>query len=627
MAIELIVVDFETFYDRSFSLSKLTPEEYIRDELFEVIGISVKLNDAEPEWFSGTMAQTKRWLQQWPWENAVAVAHNAPFDMAILNWHFDIRPKRIADTLSMARALDGPDAGNSLAKLAERHGAGVKGDEVVNALGKGRLDFTAEELSRYGEYCINDVVLTHMLFLKMLPRMPQSELRLIDATVRMFTEPTLTLDKGVLTTHLAKVKARKEELLSKALVDKDDIMSNPKLAALLDAAGVTPPTKISPTTGKETYAFAKTDEAFKDLLEHPNPVVQAIVACRLGIKSTLEETRTERFIGIAERGTLPVPLRYYAAHTGRWGGDDKLNLQNLPRKSPLKKAILAPEGYRILDADSSQIEARTLAWLAGQQDLVELFEKNNAEIAAGVPKAEMQHDPYKTMASMIYSIPVASVTPEQRQVGKVVLLGAGYGLGWRKFVTYAKQQQVQVTDQFAERIISTYREAYPMIPALWKEGDVALRAMLDGYTAPLGLPGVLEVNATDCDVPNIKLPNGLHLRYPNLRRSEDPDTGKRQIVYDTKRGRAVLTKNIFGASCAENYTQALARIIVGEQLLMVARRYKVVLTVHDSVGALIPLGREQEGQTYVEDCMRIRPKWAVGLPLNCESHIGASYGG
>ena len=115
---DILTVDFETYYDRHYSLSKITTEEYIRHELFEVIGVAVKRNDEGTEFFSGTKAQTKQWLEQWDWANSVAVAHNAMFDMAILNWHFDIRPKRIADTLSMLRAIDGPDAGNSLAKAA-----------------------------------------------------------------------------------------------------------------------------------------------------------------------------------------------------------------------------------------------------------------------------------------------------------------------------------------------------------------------------------------------------------------------------------------------------------------------------------------------------------------------------
>lgn len=329
----LLTIDFETYYDKAFSLSKLTTEEYIRDPRFEVIGVSVKVDGEEAEWFSGTKKHTKEWLDQFPWDDSIAVAHNAMFDMAILNWHFDIRPKRIADTLSMARALDGPDAGNSLAKLAERHGAGVKGDEVINALGKRRLDFDVKELARYGAYCINDVELTHKLFTKMADGFPVKELRLIDLTIRMFTEPVFELDKEVLTKHLSNVKSEKERLLGKAVISKDNLMSNPQLAETLRSLGVDPPMKISPATGKETYAFAKNDEAFKALLDHEDHLVQAIVAARLGVKSTLEETRTERFIGIAERGTLPVPLRYYAAHTGRFGGclvaDTEVTVYNL----------------------------------------------------------------------------------------------------------------------------------------------------------------------------------------------------------------------------------------------------------------------------------------------------------
>jgi DNA polymerase len=305
----VITIDFETYYDRAFSLSKLTTEEYVRDSQFETIGVAVRVDDEETQWFSGTKADTKEFLDQFPWDDAVAVAHNAMFDMAILNWHFDIRPKRIADTLSMLRAIDGPDAGNSLAKAAERYGLGIKGTEVINALGKRRLDFTLQEMCDYGVYCINDADLTYELFKRIAVGFPAIELRLIDLTIRMFTEPVLELDKWILTSHLVKVQKLKTQLMNKAVITKENLMSNPKLADTLSSLGVTPPMKISPTTGKETYAFAKNDEEFKALLEHENPIVQAIVAARLGVKSTLEESRTERFITIAERGTLPVPLR------------------------------------------------------------------------------------------------------------------------------------------------------------------------------------------------------------------------------------------------------------------------------------------------------------------------------
>lgn len=602
----IIVVDFETFYDRGFSLSKMTTEEYIRDELFEVIGVGVKVDDEETQWFSGPMRDTKKWLEQFPWDDALAVAHNAMFDAAILNWHFDIRPKLIADTLSMLRAIDGPDAGNSLAKAAERYGLGIKGTEVVNALGKGRLDFTPEELARYGEYCINDVELTYDLFKQLAPLMPKLEMRLIDLTIRMFSEPVLTLDTNVLTDHLVGVQEKKAALMAKVEADKSVLMSNPQMATLLETHGVVPPTKISPTTGKETWAFGKNDEPFKALLEHPDEMVQAIVAARMGVKSTLEETRTERFIRIAERGTLPIPLRYYAAHTGRWGGDDKVNMQNLPRGSALKKAIRAPEGHVFIDCDSSQIEARTLAWLAGQDDLVEAFDRGE--------------DVYKIMASAIYDKAVEDVTKDERFVGKTTILGAGYGMGPPKFQAQLKTFGVELPEAECRYIIQVYRQTYPKIPELWQSAGRALDALRTQRTAQIGREGVLNV-----DLLGIRLPNGMYIRYPNLRVVETD--GKQELVYDTKRGRATITARIYGGKVVENVCQALARIVIGEQMLMVARRLRVVMTVHDAVGAIAPMEQADEAREFVEACMRIRPKWAMGLPLNCESKMGASYGG
>jgi DNA polymerase len=620
----VITIDFETFYSQKFSLSKMTTEEYIRDSQFETIGVAVRRNDEDTEFFSGTKEQTKEWLGKWEWDDAVAVAHNAAFDMAILNWHFDIRPKRIVDTLSMLRAIDGPDAGNSLAKAAERYGLGVKGDEVTNALGKKRQDFTREEMYYYAKYCMNDVKLTYDLFKRIAAGFPASELRLIDLTIRMFTEPVLELDKWTLTSHLVKVQNLKTQLLNKAVITKENLMSNPKLAETLTSLGVTPPMKISPTTGKETFAFAKNDEEFKALLEHDSPIVQAIVAARLGVKSTLEETRTERFIKIAERGTLPVPLRYYAAHTGRWGGDDKVNLQNLPRKSPLKKAMLAPEGYTFIDCDSSQIEARTLAWLAGQDDLVEFFDKNNAEVAAGVKKEDMQYDPYKIMASQIYGKPVHEINEyPERFVGKTTILGAGYGMGAVKFKAQLKTMGVDLPLEECERIIHVYRATYPMIPLLWQQAGRALKAMMRNATAPLGCGEVLTV----CGTAGIKLPNSLSLKYPNLREKAMLGSSHKEMVYDTKKGRAVIPTRIYGGKLVENVCQALARIIIGEQMLMIARSYRVVMTVHDAVGVIAPTEKADEARRFVEDCMRIRPKWATALPLNCESKMGASYGG
>jgi DNA polymerase len=601
----ILTIDFETYYSADLGFAKQTTEEYVRDQRFEVIGVSIQVNDGEPAWFSGSREDMHQFLDQFDWDNSLALAHNAMFDGAILNWVYGIKPKGWLDTLSMGRALHGTEVGGSLKVLATHYDVGIKGTEVEDAKGLRREDFTPTHLATYGEYCKNDVKLTYSIFLLMSNDFPAAELRLIDLTIRMFTEPTLELDGDLLDEHLLLIQSTKIKLL--AHYDKDDLMSNPKFAQLLFANGVVPPMKKSPTTGKETYAFAKTDEGFKELLDHVNPVVQTLATARLGMKSTIEETRTERFIGIANRGTMPVPLRYYAAHTGRWGGDDKLNLQNLPRGSMLKRAIRAPQGYMMIDSDSSQIEARTLAWLAGQDDLVKAFEDGE--------------DVYKIMATAIYGKRIEEITKDERFVGKTTILGAGYGMGATKFQAQLKNFGVEVEAEEAQRIINTYRNTYPKITQLWKDAGYALKAILQGQMTQLGRGGVLQIHGKQ----GVYLPNELYIRYPNLRLYESEE-GKAEIVYDTKKGKQVIPNRIYGCKLIENVCQALARIIIGEQMLMVAKKYKVVMTVHDAIALIVP---EQEVATaveYVELCMRLRPKWAQELPLNCEAGYGKSYG-
>ena len=602
----IISLDFETYYDQQFSLSKITTEEYVRSPLFQTIGVGVKVNEEETIWYTGDDAGVASFLGSYDWGNSALLAHNALFDAAILNWRYNIKPKAILDTLSMARAIHGTEVGNSLAKLSLFYELGVKGTEVVDARGKRLEDFSKTELDAYGDYCRNDVELTRKLFMKLAPHFEFKELKLIDITIRMFTEPSLILDANLLRQHLAEVKYRKELLLEEAGVEtRDDLMSNNKFAEMLRGLGVEPPTKISLMTGKETLAMAKSDEEFKALLEHENFQVQALVAARLGNKSTLEETRTERFMGIASRGLMPVPLQYYAAHTGRWGGADKINLQNLPSRgnnaNKLKFSIKAPEGYYLIDSDSSQIEARVLAWLSGQDDLTEAF--RNGE------------DVYKIMASAIYSKGIGEVSASERFVGKTTILGAGYGMGAKKFGVQLKTFGTEITESEAIHIVQTYRKTYPQVPLLWTAGRHAIEAMVKNQSTPFG-NGCVEVHGTD----GILLPNGLYQRYPNLRkiRTEDGE----QYVYDARRG----SVKIYGGKLVENICQALARCIIGEQMLKIANRYKPVLTVHDAVACIALKDEVEEAMAYVMECMKWTPDWAKGLPVSCEAGYGQSYG-
>jgi DNA polymerase len=262
----------------------------------------------------------------------------------------------------------------------------------------------------------------------------------------------------------------------------------------------------------------------------------------------------------------------------------------------------------MIDSDSSQIEARTLAWLAGQDDLVEAFDRGE--------------DVYKIMASAIYGKSVEEITKDERFVGKTTILGAGYGMGAAKFQAQLKNFGVVVELEEAKRIIDTYRQTYPRITALWKAAGVALEAILRDQSTELGRDGILKIEGKN----GIKLPNGLYIRYPNLRQKADEETGKVEIVYDTKKGRAVIPNRIYGGKVIENVCQALARIIIGDQMLLIAKKYRVVMTVHDAVACIVPTEEVDRAQEYVEMCMRIRPKWGLELPLNCEAGHGESYG-
>ena len=372
---QIVTADFETYYSREFSLTKMTTEEYVRSDEFETIGVSLKFGDADPVWYP--KPQVAGVLKSIDWSDKFILCQNTAFDAAILNWRYGVNPKGWLDTLGMSRALFPHEKSHSLKAQAERAGVGAKGDEVVNALGLRYADFGTEALHRYGEYCKNDSALTYALFTRYMGMgFPRQELELIDLTLRMFVEPVLVLDKPLLRAHLEEVMERKAALLDKVrdvmLTDGDPdyvhavftegtagikklLMSNDKFADLLRRFNVDPPMKRSPATGKQAYAFAKTDDAFKELAEHPDPDVQGLVAARLGNKTTIEETRTQRFIGMADRGAFPVPLRYYGAHSGRWclTGDHE---------------VLTPQGWVRLDEWQGQsirqwdAESKSISW-------------------------------------------------------------------------------------------------------------------------------------------------------------------------------------------------------------------------------------------------------------------------
>jgi DNA polymerase len=520
----------------------------------------------------------------------------------------------------MARAVHGVDVGGSLAFLVEKYELGAKGKEVDDAQGKYITGFTLSELEQYGRYCVNDVELTKKLFDVLSVDFPLDELKLIDMTLRMYTSPVLEVDDALLMERLDEVRSEKSELL-KSLMERLEcdteeavrkkLASNKQFAGLLVEFGVPPPMKVSKTTGKDTFALAKNDEGFIALTEHEDPFIQQLCAVRLGTKSTIEESRIERFISIGARnkGRLPIPLKYYGAHTGRWSGSDKVNFQNLPsrdkKKKALKNAVVAPDGYMVINCDSSQIEARVLAWLSGQTNLVSAFASGD--------------DVYSLFASEVYGRQITKENPIERFVGKTCILGLGYGTGAIKLQhTLKTTPPGVVVDEFeAKRIVDLYRQSNDKITDLWKDCEDALSSIFAGAKKPyyLDVHRCLTVNSE-----GILLPNGCYIRYPKL--TVEVENGKPQFIYKSRRGDI----HLWGGAVVENVVQALARCIVGEQMIAINDRYPVVLTVHDAAVCVVPEAEVDEACKFIVECMSKTPDWATGLPIACEAHYGYNYG-
>jgi len=615
---DIVTIDFETYYAKDYSLGKMTTEEYVRDDRFEVIGVSVKVNDGETDWYTGSDPHT--FLNSLDYTDKAILCHNTAFDGLILAEHFNIRPKFWFDTLSMAKPTCGVTVGGSLKALVLAFGLGEKGTEVIDALDKRRKDFTKAQINAYGGYCCNDTELTYKLFKKLKKDFPVSELMVIDQTIRMYTEPVIELDRHKLEAHLKSEQDRKLTLLNKLgsgdpEAAKKALNSNMKFAALLTAMGAAIPYKVSPTTGKDTFAFAKTDQGMKDLLNHPNPAVAAVTEVRLGVKSTIEEKRTERLIAVSKRGPLPIMLKYYGAHTGRFSGGDKLNLQNLPARTNnvIRTALAAPDGQKLIACDSSQIEARMLAHVAGQHDLVQAFREGR--------------DVYSEFAALVYGIAVAQVTKEQRFVGKTCILGLGYGMGFIKFTDTLKQGGVDIHEGEAKRIVYLYRDKHPMIVALWTRCDNVLSDMIAGQQGVIG--GFIGYGPE-----GIELPNGMLLKYNALRSDEDgfeyiSDARAFRKFIETKvsgKRETIAWANIYGGKVTENLIQALARIVITDQMTAVGQHYHVVFQVHDEIIISTSSEGADAAQQVVEEIMSTPPSWATTLPIACESAVGDNYG-
>jgi DNA polymerase len=610
-----VVIDFETFYTSEYSLSKMSTEEYVTDPRFEIILVGIKIDHAKPYWITGTKAQIAAHLAALKLYECAVLCHNTMFDGLILVVHFDIIAAVYCDSMLLAQAIIKPfNRSISLDSCLKHINLGIlKGTAVHNMIGRPRQSLSKQELESYGAYCMDDCEGEFRLFRYLAPQFPKSELELIDLTLRMYLQPQFELDPNLLAEHLAEVHAKKEQAINSLPADvvKADLMSNPKFADALTRYGVEPPTKISPTTGMIAYAFAKTDTAWKELEEEwaDDPIVSALITARISAKSTIEETRTTRLLDIAiKQKKFRVPIRYYAAHTGRDGGTEGINAQNFPRasKSRMRFAVVAPKNHVVIAADLAQIEARIVAWLANEIALVEGFRR--------------KEDVYADFAVTAYGVSTvkgrSADDDKRRFVGKSCILGLGFGMAAVRLRARLRQEGILMELPECERLVNVYRNVkYRRIPLLWRQ--------LDGY---LGLmsSGTGQAKFGPCTLTkhSIILPNGMALVYDRLRQhATDKYSG---WVYNF----AGEIRTLWGGKVTENIVQALARILVMDHALTIrnAIGLKPALRQHDELDYVVHERHAEKVIAVIGKIMRVPPAWAPDLPVEVEINYGPTLG-
>ena len=651
----LVTLDFETYYDQDYTLSKLSMSEYIRDPRFKAQMVGIKVGRKPAKYYTGARIATA--LKAIPWVTHSLLCHHTHFDAFILSHHYKIQPKRRYCSLSMARGLHSNEIGGGLDEVSKFYGGQGKLEGLEST--KGVRDWSPALIKATGEYCLNDTEECYRVFREMHPKMPVDEMDLIDLTVRMFTDPVLLVDiprveaelkrelqerqdtllqvRKLVTDEAGLLKGAEKQLTGVArdeLIAKRAVGSNERFASILRSCGVTPPLKISPAWMKKpaaertddtkyAYAFAKDDMAFTSLAEFPElwtldldlkkkssamqvavraACIQSLIDARLAVKSTTNITRAQRFLVAGANGMpLPVGYAYARAHTLRWGGANKMNMQNLKRGGELRKSIKAPKGYSICVADSGQIEARVNGWLWGQQDLLDAF--SDADNGTG-------RDAYCLMGDTIYGRPITKEDKTERFVGKVCVLGLGFGMGAPKLqLTLAKGAlggpPVHFSLDECFVIVTKYRRKNHRTEWGWKKCNEIIEDMAAGRS------GSWKCISWGKEI--IHLPNGLALKYPDLKRRVN-DEGRDEWTYQG----GAIRKKIYGGLLCENIVQALARIIVGWQMLQIDRKHRVVMTTHDEVVALVKTLIADKAMEFMIKTMRTAPTWCSDIPLNAE---------
>lgn len=618
---KIIVADWETFFDRkSYTLSSMTTEHYIRDPRFEAHGCAIKWAPDQPaRWYD--QDQVRSVLRQVDWSDVFMIHHHAQFDSLIESHHYNIYPKMIGCTLSMARLLIGNHLSVSLDSVRKHFGMSPKFTPYDQFNGKHWHELTPAVQKLMADGACDEVESIWTIFKLLMKDFPLEELDVVDSTIKMFSMPVLRGDIEILAKLWEDENSAKSQRMLALGINESDLQSSDRFADLLRVEGVEPETKTSPK-GNEIYAFAKNDQFMRELLEHDSDRVRALAEARLGAKSTLLQTRAETLGFMARRGAMCVYLRYAGASTLRFSGGDGANWQNFKRKdrenpkavSPIRRAIMAPEGYWIAPLDLEQIECRVLNYLAGQDDVIEKFRSGA--------------DPYIGIASAFYGRPITKSDANERGTGKQAELSCGYGSGAATFKATAKLgiygPPVDLDISDAQRFVNLYRDTHPAVVNYWKTANRIIARLAGGPELQWG-PMTVKNH-------KIFLANGCMLHYDTLE-YHVPTPEEAETLKETERDGFWRLKTrhgwktMWGSKLTQNVCEAVSRVIVTQAMIRIKRLGIRTLNIpHDELLLLIP--RNSEAEKTLERCleiMRLTPDWLPGLPLDAEGELGDRY--
>lgn len=627
-----VVLDMESFYSQDYGLrnKRYSTSLYIRGDQFKAhcMGIWLPDEEAYPKiyWYEDI---AKR-LKEIDWSRATLVAHHTHFDGLLLSHHYGVVAKKYACTMSMSRAWHGSHSRSDLDSICRYYGIGGKIVDI-GTISKNVGFFTPGGIPRslFGDYCRIDVMRCWYAYLRMLEEgFPAPELDIIDRTVRMFADPILVVDRALARKELERERTERADKIDKTDESLEDLRSREAFAQMLRDKGVEPPTKVKERKNKETgetelyttYAFSKQDMSFLALRDHPDAEINDLVEAKLAASSTIGESRAQALLDRSIKiydpdkpsekrnaggctAPLPIYLNYAKAHTLRWSGGDNNNPQNFPSKSRgdkvsrIRSTVRAPAGHVLVVVDSAQIEARVNGCLAQEKWLMDAFRQ--------------RRDVYSEQAAELYRRPInKDDNPNERFVGKVMILGLGYQMSAPKFrytlALGAMGPVVHLSVDVAAEAVAAYRSKNSMIKAQWDKLGALIRVMAYGREPVHYGPMTFERNV-------VHMPAGLKLYYPELRFEDN------QWVYWNGKH---LSK-IYGGLLTENLVQSLARQVVAEQML--ALPYRMVMTSHDEFVFCVPRKQADACLEHAIKQMHVAPLWMPDLPVAAEGKWNVTY--